>query len=160
MAPARGDDGREWTAFRTRLFSHDGPFFGKPCYHCGHPIIPGCGTVQHLISPAIWPEGKYRLGNLVPAHHGDYRRTGGPNKRCPLPECDLDCQSIAAGNTCPRDEEGRPLPFPAAYLAEKQRERRAFLARGGTPRSARKSAESSGTARNPVSARSAIGREW
>ena len=61
----------------------------------------------------------------------------GGAKRCP--ECDLACQAIAAGNTAPRDPDGRPLPFPPDYLAAKIAERQKFSAAAKTLRSAGRS---------------------
>ncbi len=107
-------------AFRRAMWSTWGP--APLCYHCSHRIRPGLGTIQHLLSPNTHPALRFEPSNVRPAHAGGKRR---------CPECDLDCQAIAASNTCPRDAQGRPLPFPAAYLAAKIAERQAVTAAGG-----------------------------
>ena len=113
-------------AFRRRMWS--APEWGQSplCYlasHCGHRILPGLGTIQHLLSQTAYPALRFEPSNVRPCHAGGKRR-------CPEPECDLDCQAIAASNTAPRDPAGRPLPFPPAYLAAKQAERAAHRAAG------------------------------
>ncbi len=106
-------------AFRRAMWSQWGP--SPRCYHCGHRISPGLGTIQHLLSPNTHPALRFEPSNVRPAHAGGKRR---------CPDCDLDCQAIAASNTCPRDGQGRPLPFPPAYLAAKITERKAAVTAG------------------------------
>jgi len=114
--------GPAWSAFRARLFSWEGWGPAPDCFHCGHAIKPGLGTVQHLISPRARPDLAWERSNLRPAHAGGTRR---------CPECDLACQEIAAGNLAPRDGQGRPLPFPPEFLKAKIAERAAWKRRAG-----------------------------
>lgn len=81
------------------------------CYHCNHPIAPGLGTVQHLLSPQAHPELAIAESNLKPCH-------GGGSRRCPV--CHLSCQNLAAGNLAPRDAAGRPLPWDDAFITAAQ----------------------------------------
>lgn len=158
--------GPRWTEFRKWLFSE--PFAAKNCYHCGHAIrLPGWqfGEVQHLVSPEVRPDLAWAVPNLVPVHAGDYSRTGGPNKRCP--DCGLACQAVAASNVAPRDEEGRPLPWDAAFIrAAQQRSGRAHPG-GQVPGNPRKPARETGEvpetpARSRPVTRAAldVGRDW
>jgi len=118
--------GPAWTAFRKRLFG--GPWLGRPCAACGHPIAPGMGEIQHQLSVSTRPDLAWSVTwrgdpQLVPVH-------GGGKRRCPEPACNLACNAILAGNACPRDELGRPvLPFPPAFLAAKVAERQRYRAR-------------------------------
>ena len=147
-------------AFRKRLFG--GPWLGKPCAACGHPIAPGLGEVQHQLSWRTRPDLAWQMTymgqpQLVPVHAGG-------RKRCPDPACDLACNAILGGNACPRDELGRPvLPFPAAFLADKQAERRQHRERGRhgfsakPPGSARRTREPAETPRRSLLD---AGRNW
>lgn len=142
--------GAQWQSVRREVFRQQ----GLTCYHCGHPCRPGLATVQHLLSPRTHPQLSYSLSNLRVAHSGGQRR-------CPV--CDLDCQAISASNTAPRDERGRPLPFPPEYLRQKIAERRARVASGQAQRRPRKPA---GSAAKPAEAKPSprifpnAGRAW
>jgi hypothetical protein len=115
-----GQNSRQFDAVARWLW--DGPWYGLPCYHCGHHIIRGLGTVQHLIPPSVAPALAADPRNLRPCHAGG-------NRRCP--ECGLACQQVAAGNLAPRDEQGRPLPFPPEFIKAKQASRAKWLAQRG-----------------------------
>jgi hypothetical protein len=136
--------GRAWAAFRRQLFAEHG---GTPlCWHCQHPVLgPQRGEVQHLLSPRTHPQLAWARSNLKIVHAGG-------SKRCQV--CDLSCQSISAGNLAPRDEMGRPLPFPPDFLAARIAERRAHVNRAG-PRTRARAGEAQPRAdvpREPVPA--------
>lgn len=111
--------GPAWSKFRPQVFRR----WGLVCYHCEHAIRPGAGEVEHLISPGKRPDLAWDLDNLRPTH-------GSTAKRPRCPTCNLACNSIAAGNQAPRDADGRSLPFPPEFIAQK----RAELSKGGPRR--------------------------
>jgi hypothetical protein len=119
-----------------RLWRQWGP--RVTCYHCGHGITPGLGTVQHLISPRVRSDLATAESNCNPCHAGGKRRCG---------TCGLSCQDVAASNTATRDAMGRPLPFTAEFIAMQQAERARKLAR--TTGSRRELPPSAGTREIP-----------
>jgi hypothetical protein len=147
-APPRRPSGPRLQAFRAKLLNRWGP--RAVCYHCQHRAGPAGFTLQHLVSPETRPDLAYDEGNVRPCHAGG-------RYRCPEPECNLACQQVSAGNQAPRDAQGRPVPFPAAFLRAKQAERQAWLA--AHPETAPRLAVARSA---PARARPAsdVGREW
>ena len=90
---------------------------GRSCYYCADPFAaPQLIEAGHLISPAIRPDLAWTPGNLVPCHGGTYRHG---NRRCPVPECDLNCNWIAHNSPgMMTDENGADLPFTPQFLAQ------------------------------------------
>lgn len=105
---------------------------GRPCYYCGHPFAAAqLIEVCHLVSPLIKPELAWSRDNLAPGH-GPTKKTG--NKRCPIPECNLNCNWLAHNSPdAPKDEDGADRPFTPEFLARQQRARAQFRGRNGKP---------------------------
>jgi hypothetical protein len=115
--------GPRWTRLRHRLFS-DGPDgWGRTpaCYYCGCPVDGADhGVIAHVISWKIpgraWMA--WHVPNMRPSHGGDFTRSGGKNKRCPVHN--LDCNYAATAPDAPRDGD-KSLPFTREFLARRGR---------------------------------------
>ena len=121
--------GSRWTAY-CKILRADWFRSGRTCHYCGHGFTaPQLIEVGHLVSPRIRPDLAWDPGVLVPCHGGTYKAR---NKRCPVPECDLNCNWIAHNSPDSRkDENGFDLPFSPQFLARAQAERALFLRRPG-----------------------------
>jgi hypothetical protein len=123
--------GQRWTRYCAGLRA--GWFrAGRNCFYCQHPFAaPHLIEVAHLISPLIRADLGWSRDNLVPSH-GPGKKTG--NKRCPLPECDLNCNWLAHNSPdAPKDKDGADLPFTPEFLARVQRERAQFTGKPVIP---------------------------
>jgi hypothetical protein len=162
-ARAYGLDSQIAKNFRRALWARWGP--GVPCWFCGHHIRSGLGEIEHRISPRLRPDLAFTTwwrGEpfLVPVH-------GGGRRRCPEPGCDLDCNAIAGGNAAPRDELGRSARWSETFLAGRQAERAAHVARTGRRASPRRGLPGKPAAepqrqpaRVPARPRADVGRAW
>lgn len=145
-----GPAGPRWVALRKFLFSAEHWGISPLCAACQHRILPGLGEVQHQVPAKVNPALAWDMSNMAPVH-------GGGRKRCP--DCDLFCNAILAGNITPRDEHGRPvLPWPATFLAEKQRERQQKTGRATTR--ARAQADTYPVPWPPPPGVPSVGRAW
>jgi hypothetical protein len=117
-----------WQKFRRQLIATE--LRGLSCWYCGHPFASrDLIEIEHRISPSLRPDLAWQpwwRGQrfLVPVH-------GGGRRRCPDPDCNLNCNMIAGGNAAPRDEMGRSAPWSPEFLARKQAERATYRAREG-----------------------------
>jgi hypothetical protein len=119
--------GSRWTRYRAALVMswHRS---GRGCYYCGHSFAaPQLIEAAHLISPLVAPQLAWDRGNLVPSH-------GAGKRRCPIPECDLNCNWIAHNAPdAPRDNNGADLPFTPEFMARQQKQRARYRAKNGNP---------------------------
>lgn len=55
-------NGARVKAFNSAMFA----IYGRHCHLCG---LPGANTADHLIPVSRWPEGRWVMSNVRPAHH-------------------------------------------------------------------------------------------
>jgi 5-methylcytosine-specific restriction endonuclease McrA len=54
-------NGRRVQAFNAEMFA----IYGRHCHLCGQA---GADTADHLIPVSVWPEGRWVISNVRPAH--------------------------------------------------------------------------------------------
>jgi hypothetical protein len=123
--------GQRWTKYRAALVMAWWRA-GRACFYCGHPFAaPQLIEVAHLISPIVAPQLSWDRDNLVPSH-------GAGKRRCPIPECDLNCNWLSHNAPdAPKDENGADLPFTPQFLTRATAARAQFRAKNGNPGNSR-----------------------